>query len=339
MSVAKVVRILGQRVEVSGSDADDYFLGLPDGTDITDNVLVALRRVVTEDSICVDAGANIGLYSLGLSSLAPRGRVLAFEPSVGAMKWLDENLAFNHVANVETFGVALSDRVGTLHFHDVPWFLAGSFTTQDGAYLSSDAVGSTLVDVVSTTLDAFVTEVGIERVDVIKIDVEGAEMAVIDGAARTLAEHRPVVVMEFNSFAFTLHQELLPQHALSRIQEIFPYVFVIDRVDGSLSRLSTPAECYGFLYNNGIHGPTDNLLCSFEDQPVTDDRSLEVAGVHTAPPPPSPPVHPVVAELEAMRRTLSWRVTAPLRAVRRRVNRNGLVHRLVDLVGARRPRR
>jgi FkbM family methyltransferase len=269
------------------------------------------------------------------------------------MRWLDENIATNGAGNVETFGAALGDRVGTANFHDVPWFMAGGFTTEDGAYLASDAVGSTLVEVPCTTLDAFVDEAGVHRVDVIKIDVEGGEMAVLEGAARTLAEHRPVVVMEFNGFAFTLHQELLPQRALTRIQEIFPYVFVIDRVDGSLSRLSTPAESYGFLYENGIHGPTDNLLCSFEP-PVEVDPGSDVVDADGRRPAPlllSPAAEPEAvrqsaaaeleaarqaanAEVEAMRRTFSWRVTAPLRAVRRTIDS----HRLVERArGVRRP--
>jgi FkbM family methyltransferase len=345
VSAPKTVRIYGRSVLVSGSDTDDYFRWLPDGSDITDNVLVALRRVVAEDAVCIDAGANIGLYSLGLSSLAPKGHVYAFEPSPGAMRWLDENLATNGAGNVETFGAALGDRVGTANFHDVPWFMAGGFTTEEGAYLASDAVGSTLVEVPCTTLDAFVEEAGIERVDVIKIDVEGGEMAVLEGAARTLAVHRPVVVMEFNGFAFTLHQELLPQRALTRIQEIFPYVFVIDRVDGSLSRLSTPAESYGFLYANGIHGPTDNLLCTFE-QLVEVDRGSDLMEADAGGPPSRSPAAELEAvrqsaaaeleatrqaanaELEAMRRTLSWRVTAPMRAVRTTIDRHRLFERV-----------
>ena len=358
MSGAKVVHIYGRPVEVLGSEADDYFLGLPEGADITDNVLVALRQVVAEDAVCIDAGANIGLYSLGLSLLTPKGRVYAFEPSPGATRWLDQNLAANRATNVETFGSALGDRVGTAQLHDVPWFLAGSFTTEEGAYLNSEAVGSTLVEVPTTTIDAFVEEAGIDRVDVIKIDVEGAEMAVLEGSARTLAEHHPVVVMEFNSFAFTLHQELLPQRALTRILEIFPCVYVIHRVDGSLSRLSTPGQSYAFLYNNGIQGPTDNLLCSFDEQPLDVDGHVNSGPADASFPPPVQSAAAELealrqsaaaeleavrrssaaeleavrqsadAELEAMRRTLSWRVTTPLRAVRR-IDRDQLVQRLL----------
>jgi FkbM family methyltransferase len=275
-------------------------------------------------------GANIGLYSLGLSHLAAKGRVYAFEPSAGAFEWLRHNLDTNGVTNVEAVHTAVGDRVGTISFHDVPFFTAGSFTAEEGSYLGSAAVGSTLVEVPCTTLDTFLESSTVDRVDVVKIDVEGAELAVLDGAQRTLAEHRPTVVMEFNSFGFYLHQAVLPQVALSHIQETFPHVFVIDRVDGSLSRLSTPAQAYQFLYLNGIHGPADNLLCSFADLPV--QRAFELPAAASGPPPPDPQT--ALAELEAMKRTVSWRITAPLRAVRTGIDRQPTLRRLLD----RRPR-
>lgn len=322
----KAVRLYGRQLTVSGSDDDDYYRQIVDGADLTDVVLRALQSVVAADSICFDVGANIGLYSLGLSQLAPRGRVYAFEPSAGAFHWLRHNLDANGVANVEAVRHAVGDRVGTISFHDVAFFTAGSFTAEEGSYLGSEAVGSTLVEVPCTTLDAFVESAGVERVDVVKIDVEGAELSVLDGAKRTLAEHRPTVVMEFNSFAFYLHQAVLPQVALTRIQETFPHLFVIDRVDGSLSRLSTAAEAYRFLYVNGIHGPADNLLCSFTDLPV--DRPFQLPEATSGPPAPDP--QSAAAELEAMKRTVSWRITAPLRAVRARLDRQPGLHGLLN---------
>ncbi|HEX2023638.1 MAG TPA: FkbM family methyltransferase [Acidimicrobiales bacterium] len=320
----KAVRLYGRELTVAGSDDDDYFRHIVDGADLTDPVLRALEPVVADGSVCFDVGANIGLYSLGLSQLTPNGRVFAFEPSPGAFEWLRRNLTANGVTNVEAVHGAASDRVGTIAFHDVAFFTAGSFTAEEGSYLDSEAVGSTLVEVPCTTLDAFVESSGVERVDVLKIDVEGAELAVLEGAERTLAEHQPTVVMEFNSFGFYLHQAVLPQVALSRIQETFPHVFVIDRVDGSLARLTTAAQAYQFLYLNGIHGPADNLLCSFTDLPV--ERAFRLPDAASGPPPPAPQT--AVAELERMKRTVSWRITAPLRAARTRIDRQPALREL-----------
>ena len=313
---AKSVRIFDRAVSITGSDEDDYFRHIVEGSDLTDPVLHALRPHVDEGAWCFDVGANIGLYSVGLSTLAPRGRVFAFEPSPGSAAFLRTNLRRNGAENVEVVATALADREGTISFHDVPFFTAGSFTAEEGTWLGADAVGSTLVQVPCTTLDAFVEDHSVERVDVLKIDVEGAELAVLEGGVATLAAHRPTVVMEFNSFAFTLHAGTLPQTALTRIMATFPHVFVIDRGDGSLARLRTPAEAYQFLYVNGIYGPTDNLLCSFTDLDVQSDFTLPDSLTGTS----SPDSVAAARELEAVRQTLSWRVTAPLRAARSRLD-------------------
>lgn len=83
-----------------------------------------------------------------------------------------------------------------------------------------------------------------------------------------------------------------------------------NRGDGSLGLLSTDTQTFAFLYDNGIRGPVDNLLCSFDDLGIRRGYApLAVAESMAALEPP-----PATVELEAMRRTLSWRLTAPLRA-------------------------
>jgi hypothetical protein len=160
----------------------------------------------------------------------------------------------------------------------------------------------------------------VSRLDVVKVDVEGGELSVLEGATQTLARHRPVVVLEFNSFGLSLHNGVLLQVALRRIRELFPFVFVIDRVDGSLARLTSAYEAYQFLYDNGIHGPVDNLFCCFDDLPV--DRHYRRLPAHDS-------GAAAVTRLGAMERTVSWRVTAPLRRTRAYMNASPFLDRLV----------
>jgi len=317
--VPKTLQLFQRKFTVAGSDGDDYYRAFPSGADVTDSVLLSIRPFVAADAVCLDVGANIGLYSLALATVAPQGKVYAFEPSPTTFDYLHHNVDCNGLANVESFKLALGDQAaGTVHFHDIPFFTAGSFAVEDGSFLTSDVLGSNYFEAPATTLDAFVAEKGIDRVDLIKIDVEGAELSVLDGARKTLSSMQPKVVLEFNSFGFTLHQGILPQVALARIRAIFPYVYVMNRADGSLGLLSTDTQTYAFLYDNGIRGPVDNLLCSFQDLGIRQGYAPlavaeSVAADTGAPLPHSAP------ELEAMRRTLSWRVTAPLRTVRTRV--------------------
>lgn len=312
----KTLRLFNTSFTVAGSDSDDYYRAFPSGADITDSVLLAIRPFVADDAVCLDVGANIGLYSLALSALAPRGRVFAFEPSPGSFEYLERNVEANGLANVESFQLALGDQAdATVHFHDIPFFTAGSFTVDDDSFLTSEVLGSSYFEAPATTLDSFVAEHGIERVDLVKIDVEGAELSVLDGAKETLSALRPKVVLEFNSFGFTLHHGILPQAALARIRAAFPYVYVMSRADGSLGLLSTDTQTYAFLYDNGIRGPVDNLLCSFEDLGIRRGYApLATTEGHAVVEPSA-----AVQELAAMRRTVSWRVTAPLRAARTRL--------------------
>ena len=155
--------------------------------------------------------------------------------------------------------------------------------------------------------------------------MEGGELSVLDGAKQALAEHQPLVVLEFNSFGMTFHNAVLPQRALVRILETFPHVYVMDRSDGRLACLETPKEAYELLYENGIHGPADNLLCSFDDLGVEERysrlvsyKSKDAAGLR----------------VEAMKRTVSWRVTAPLRRTRERVDVNPRAQEIADRVRA-----
>lgn len=268
MSLTKRIGLVGRSFTVSGSAGDEYFRGLPEGNH-EDPVLSGLLPYIGDRAVCIDVGANIGLYSLALSALAPGGRIYAFEPSHDAFGHLQKNLAQNGADNVKASQLALGDSTGKVRFHEIPFFTAGSFTVDESCFLTSEVLGSTYVETPCTTLDEFASGEGIDHLDLVKIDVEGGEMSVIEGALKTIEKYHPLVLLEFSSFAFTLHQSILPQVALERLSQIFPYIFVIGRTDGLLRRVATGNETYDFLYDNGIYGPVDNLLCCYEDLGVT----------------------------------------------------------------------
>lgn len=317
--MSKTVTIFDRKFTICGSEVDGYYQQLPDGGDLIDPVLTGIRPYVQDDAVCVDIGANIGLYTLAMAALARRGKVWAFEPAPGSYEYLNRNIAMNALDNVETFNLAVGATSGTVDFHDIPFFTAGSFTVEGDSFLTSEVLGSSFFRAPSVTLDYLAADRALERLDFLKIDVEGGELSVLEGAVQSLARYRPVVVLEFNSFGFSLHNAVLPQVALGRIRELFPHVFVIDRVDGSLARLTSAFEAYEFLYDNGIHGPVDNLLCSFYDLPV--EKGYRRRPVHDS-------TAPAVAKVRAMERTVSWRVTAPLRRTRSLIDSTSIGQRL-----------
>lgn len=142
----------------------------------------------------VDAGAHVGFHTLMAGALVgPHGTVHAFEPNPVVHEVLQRNIARAGLSNVVGLAHALGDRSGTrdLFLHAITNRGATSFQPHDPA--TERAVR---VDVIS--LDEYLASQRIEHVDVVKIDVEGAEREVLAGAARTLASHRDIVlIVEF----------------------------------------------------------------------------------------------------------------------------------------------
>ena len=145
-----------------------------------------IRRVVGPDSVTVDAGANHGLILRELAKAAPRGRHYAFEP----IPELAGRLA--RVPGAIVHGVALADYTGEATFHYLPHRDAESSLyvrpdrTADQQVIELTVPVARLDDVLPDT----------EPVDFIKIDVEGAQAALLRGAGEVLKRSRPVIVME-----------------------------------------------------------------------------------------------------------------------------------------------
>ena len=131
----------------------------------------------------LDIGAHVGYYSLLSSVLAGEsGAVWAFEPNPQNCSFLRRHVEINGCGNVRVTEAAVSDAAGRARFD----FGRGSGT----GHLAGDGA----VEVETVRLDDFVRGRGISPTAV-KIDVEGAEVRVLDGARATIAEHRPVIFL------------------------------------------------------------------------------------------------------------------------------------------------
>jgi FkbM family methyltransferase len=149
-----------------------------------------LRSVTPQGGTFIDVGANIGYFSLLASRwVGPSGAVYALEPVRATHARLRRNLALNPTANVTAVQVGASSTPGTA---------AIALESDAGhAHLVAGEVGPERLETITlTTVDAFVTSNRLTRVDVLKIDVEGADFEVIRGAQTTLRRFRPVVLME-----------------------------------------------------------------------------------------------------------------------------------------------
>jgi FkbM family methyltransferase len=167
----------------------DRFIGraLDKYGEISRGEVMFLRQLIGPGMTVVDVGANIGVLTVPFARLvSPSGKVIAFEPQRIIYQMLCGNLALNALDNVVAYNMAVGRVAGTIAVPPVDYTQAGNF---GGVSVSAAAVGET---VPLTTIDSL----AVPRCDFMKIDVEGMELDVLEGARNTLQRFRPRLYVE-----------------------------------------------------------------------------------------------------------------------------------------------
>jgi FkbM family methyltransferase len=151
--------------------------------------------VLSKDSSVADVGANIGYYTIWLSTvLAGNGHVYAFEPSLEVLRFLSSNLEVNNIKNVDVVRSACGDHVGTADFFVAKHHHSSSLHAEWAGSGEGDA---RKVTVSMTTLDAFfASETGRRPPNFIKMDIEGGGTHALPGCERIFREARPFLLIE-----------------------------------------------------------------------------------------------------------------------------------------------
>ena len=164
----------------------------------------ALRRLLPSGGVAVDVGANIGAHTLPMArQVGPHGRVIAVEPTSAGAR-LRDNLARNPdlASRVTVCPLAIlapGERLAPAYY--AAWPVRGDnrrHAVHGGVALNADGSAG-------MTLDALVHEQGLTRLDLIKIDIDGGELAALRGARATLEQWRPALVLELSAYALHEH--------------------------------------------------------------------------------------------------------------------------------------
>jgi FkbM family methyltransferase len=185
----------GIRWDLDLSEAIDFSIYL---TGYSERPTVeAYRRLIKPGDVILDIGANIGAHTLQFASLTgPRGKVLAFEPTEFAFRKLQSNIQLNPrlsqriLANQIMLVASPRDRVASRVY--ASWPLTRHGDQHEGhAGRPMPTTNSR-----ASTLDAFLTLRDVPKVDFIKIDVDGNELDIFQGARGLFGRCRPLIVME-----------------------------------------------------------------------------------------------------------------------------------------------
>ncbi len=159
---------------------------------------LAMAQHLTPGATFVDIGAHDGYCSLKAARVVgPSGRVIAVEPNPEMLTILRKNIEASQAKDILVVPMACADKEGTLTL-----FAASQSNTGSTSLSQANATQYGLVEksyqVPVRTLDAILREAAVSRVDVVKIDVEGAEQLVLSGALDTIKRFRPAVLIELD---------------------------------------------------------------------------------------------------------------------------------------------
>jgi FkbM family methyltransferase len=165
------------------------------GGNLESAVQEAMVRHLPRGGVFYDIGANLGFFSLLAAHLSglEDGRVCAFEAAPDNAEAIRVNVALNHIPNVEVRAVAVADRSGRGRLQivdDQSW----SKLVEYGAHPFTEQV----IDVRLVAIDDLVGAGELPPPTVVKIDVEGAELAVLAGMRETIERHRPAIICELH---------------------------------------------------------------------------------------------------------------------------------------------
>ena len=170
----------------------------------------AIRKYNLEGKTIYDIGSHIGYHSIFFSKLVgSKGSVLAFEPNPFNAKRIQENIDKNQIANIKVYNLALSSENSETEFlfsdniesgTSSGGFIEESDTLYEKTGYETD-IGFQRMKVLTKKIDDLEEIRNGKKVDVMKIDVEGAESLVLDGAMDTIKSQKPVILIEIHSIS------------------------------------------------------------------------------------------------------------------------------------------
>jgi FkbM family methyltransferase len=221
---ARSIKISGKGFSICGDD--DYLRDM--GKEFEPNTVALFALLCGKDSRVLDIGANIGMTALALSRICRHGQIVAIEPVPKTFQYLRQNVANAGARNVTIFNFALGNRDGVVLMQGHPSNFACSFIADNYTIPANDHFSER---VPVKRLDDIFCDLSLDRLDFMKVDVEGFELEVFAGAREILKTYKPIVFLEMNHWCLNIFRRISIPEFRERLTEIFPYVYAIDGLE------------------------------------------------------------------------------------------------------------
>jgi FkbM family methyltransferase len=161
------------------------------------------NSILSIDANVIEVGSNIGMHTIPIAKLLKKGKMFCFEPQRIVYQILCGNISINNLTNVYAFNQGCSHQNVNVKIqsgsYDKPWnygaFSVESGFSAEGSY--PEVTSHEELELVSIDSLPFINE--LERIDLLKIDAEGHDENVLDGAKNTIQKHQPFIFIENNS--------------------------------------------------------------------------------------------------------------------------------------------
>lgn len=233
------------------------------------------RRLIQPGMIVLDVGAHVGYYArLSSQLVGENGRVIAFEPHPRTFEYLMRNVT--SLLNVTTIQAAVAETEGTAELYDYLMMSASGSLHYDETLVDLQRAHATKDDIAprlaqglpvqtytvrTAPIDSILEELGVNRVDFVKMDIEGAEMGALRGMKRTISESPELkLIMEYNPVALRAFDNQ-PEAALNEVLGMgFSHVAIIQK-DGTLTDITGQQDTIKTMTTRLMdHMDVENLL-------------------------------------------------------------------------------
>lgn len=154
---------------------------------------IYLSNIKKRNPIIIDCGANIGLATLFFKQQFPEAAITCFEPDPDTFRILQENIHSNNLKNIQLYNCAVSNKKMKSRLYRYGAFRGSPGNTIDDKYINFDRVGEQIVDCIP------LSSLNFNKIDILKIDIEGTEGKVIHDLARTGCLRKiSIIIMEYH---------------------------------------------------------------------------------------------------------------------------------------------